>query len=134
MRYKNKTESISLIVRCEIRCRDIIKASPDMPAKMLACQRSLTKYSHADIIDEFYLARIIAVLGFSHFSRGNQNTAAPQTQNDLRKAADQGNAPAQIRLGFMYAKGEGVAQDYVEAAKWYRKFSYAIGVEIQSFS
>ena len=41
MRYKNK-DSISLIVRCEMRCRDIIKASPDMPAKMVACQRSLT--------------------------------------------------------------------------------------------
>jgi hypothetical protein len=46
MGYKNTSESISLIVRCEIRCRDIIKASPDMPPKMLACQRSLTKYSH----------------------------------------------------------------------------------------
>jgi hypothetical protein len=28
-----------------------------MPQKMLACQRSLTKYSRADIIDEFDLAR-----------------------------------------------------------------------------
>jgi hypothetical protein len=55
MAYRN-TDSISRIVRCEIRCRAIIKASPDMPAKMLACQRSLTKYSHADIIDELDLA------------------------------------------------------------------------------
>jgi hypothetical protein len=62
MGYKNKSDSISLIVRCEIRCRDIIKASPDMPAKMLACQRSLTKYSHADIIDEFYLARTVLTM------------------------------------------------------------------------
>jgi hypothetical protein len=44
--YKNKSDSISRIVRCELRCRAIIKASPDMPPKMLACQRSLTKYSH----------------------------------------------------------------------------------------
>jgi hypothetical protein len=34
MRYKN-TESISLIVRCEIRCRDIIKASPWLRRKGL---------------------------------------------------------------------------------------------------
>jgi hypothetical protein len=33
-----------------------------MPAKMLACQRSLTKYSHADIIDEFYLARTVLTM------------------------------------------------------------------------
>jgi hypothetical protein len=62
MGYKNKSDSISLIVRCEIRCRDIIKASPDMPAKMLACQRSLTKYSHADIIDEFDVARTVLTM------------------------------------------------------------------------
>lgn len=33
-----------------------------MPAKMLACQRSLTRYSHADIIDEFYLARTVLTM------------------------------------------------------------------------
>src|SRR5450759_457464 len=61
MAYKN-TDSISRIVRSELRCRAIIRASPDMPAKMLACQRSLTKYSHADIIDEFYLARTVLTM------------------------------------------------------------------------
>ena len=61
MRYKN-TESISRIVRSELWCGAIIRASPDMPAKMLACQRSLTKYSHADIIDEFYLARTVLTM------------------------------------------------------------------------
>ncbi|MGH6953553.1 MAG: tetratricopeptide repeat protein, partial [Alphaproteobacteria bacterium] len=38
-----------------------------------------------------------------------------------RKAADQGDAPAQNNLGFMYDSGWGVPQDYAEAAKWYRK-------------
>jgi hypothetical protein len=33
-----------------------------MPPKMLACQRSLTKYSHADIIDEFDLARTVLTM------------------------------------------------------------------------
>jgi hypothetical protein len=33
-----------------------------MPPKMLACQRSLTKYSHADIIEEFYLARTVLTM------------------------------------------------------------------------
>ena len=32
-----------------------------------------------------------------------------------------GNAVAQARLGWMYEKGEGVPQDYAQAAAWYLK-------------
>ncbi len=35
-----------------------------------------------------------------------------------RKAAEQGHAKAQYNLGFMYAKGRGVTQDYVQAYMW----------------
>ena len=38
-----------------------------------------------------------------------------------RKAAEQGNADAQLNLGAMLDKGQGVAQDYAEAAKWWRR-------------
>ena len=38
-----------------------------------------------------------------------------------RKAADQGNAGAQINLGLMYEHGRGVAKDDAEAVRWYRK-------------
>ena len=34
--------------------------------------------------------------------------------------AEQGDADAQVLLGFMYEKGQGVPQDYKEAVKWYR--------------
>jgi uncharacterized protein len=34
--------------------------------------------------------------------------------------AEQGNAVAQYHLGFMYLKGEGVPENYEEAAKWFR--------------
>jgi len=37
------------------------------------------------------------------------------------EAAEQGNADAQLTLGKMYAFGEGVQQDVVEAAKWFCK-------------
>jgi hypothetical protein len=37
-----------------------------------------------------------------------------------RLAAEQGYAPAQDNLGWMYQKGRGVPQDYKEAVKWYR--------------
>jgi uncharacterized protein len=61
------------------------------------------------------------------------------------KAADQGHAFAQDRLGFQYANGLGVTQDQAAAASWYRKaadqghsgaqerlgFQYANGLGVQ---
>jgi len=38
----------------------------------------------------------------------------------LEEAADQGHAEAQYILGLLYSKGQGVAQDYAAAMKWYR--------------
>jgi TPR repeat protein len=38
-----------------------------------------------------------------------------------RKAAEQGHADAQDRLGGMYSSGDGVLKDLKEAATWYRK-------------
>ncbi len=40
---------------------------------------------------------------------------------EWRPLAEQGNANAQFFLGFMYANGLGVSQDYAEALQWYRK-------------
>ena len=39
----------------------------------------------------------------------------------LRKAAGQGDIPAQIYLGRMYQNGDGVPLDLSQAAEWYRK-------------
>ena len=36
-----------------------------------------------------------------------------------RKAADQGDAPAQVNLGVMYENGSGVPEDLVKAYVWY---------------
>ena len=38
-----------------------------------------------------------------------------------RKAAEQGDAVAQVNLGVMYRDGQGVPQDYAAAVSWYRK-------------
>jgi TPR repeat protein len=38
----------------------------------------------------------------------------------VRPLADQGNAIAQSNLGLMYETGQGVPQDYTEAARLYR--------------
>ena len=39
---------------------------------------------------------------------------------DLLTRAETGDVSAQMMLGDMFAAGEGVPQDYVEAARWYR--------------
>ena len=39
----------------------------------------------------------------------------------IRPLAEQGDAAAQSSLGWMYDKCEGVALDYAESVRWYRK-------------
>ena len=47
--------------------------------------------------------------------------AAQSTEiEQLRLAAEQGDASAQFNLGFMYATGEGVPKDDAKAVKWFR--------------
>ena len=38
-----------------------------------------------------------------------------------RLLAEQGDVHAQYNLGWLYQQGDGVPQDYAEAANWYRK-------------
>ena len=54
--------------------------------------------------------------GMAAFERGDYETAL----RELRPLAEQGDASAQFNLGFMYGTGQGVSQDYAEAARWFR--------------
>ena len=51
----------------------------------------------------------------------DRRPAAKAAFKALKPLAEQGNAVAQQELGVMYRKGEGVRQDYAQAAKWFRK-------------
>ena len=44
-----------------------------------------------------------------------------QAVHRFRKAAEQGHADAQCRMGYCYYFGHGVPQDYAHALKWHRK-------------
>ncbi len=55
--------------------------------------------------------------GFKAYQRGDYATALPI----FRQLADQGHAKAQYKLGAMYERGNGVAQDYGAAVRWFRK-------------
>jgi TPR repeat protein len=53
----------------------------------------------------------------------HQTTPTYSIQNaaSCRKAAEQGDVEAQFNLGLFYFNGQGVPQDYAQAAVWYRK-------------
>jgi TPR repeat protein len=55
-------------------------------------------------------------LGAAAYQRGDYATAF----REISIVAEQGNADAQFILAAMYFKGQGVTQDYREAAKWTR--------------
>jgi TPR repeat protein len=46
--------------------------------------------------------------------------AIKEASEACRLAAEQGDAPAQFRLGVAYAFGQGQPRDYAEAAQWWR--------------
>ncbi len=54
--------------------------------------------------------------GNAAFLRGDYNRAAAE----LVPLAERGHARAQAMLGFMYATGQGVPQNYDAASHWYR--------------
>jgi TPR repeat protein len=61
--------------------------------------------------------------GLEAYNRGDYATAL----REWRPLAAQGHARAQYNLGFMYASGQGVPQDYAEAVKWFRRSHPKVG-------
>ena len=61
---------------------------------------------------------LIAFVALAAFQPG---FADDQDIEQLRKAAEQGDAAAQYNLGVMYKKGAGVPEDDSEAVKWCRR-------------
>ena len=61
------------------------------------------------------LAVLVALVGFQ------PGLAESQDIEQLRQAAEQGDAEAQNALGRAYDEGRGVAEDDREAVKWYRR-------------
>ena len=69
------------------------------------------------------LSLALAILGFIGCDQAGTPKAKPAPVLDFnatKAQAEQGEAPAQNDLGDLYAHGQGVPQDYAQAAKWYR--------------
>jgi TPR repeat protein len=65
-------------------------------------------------------AGILCVLGFCCSAPLMAVNRAEPSVRATSSAARKGDAAAQLKLGEMFDLGEGVPQDYEEAAKWYR--------------
>src|SRR5689334_6799617 len=55
--------------------------------------------------------------GVEAYNRGDFGAAL----KEWRPVAEAGDANAQYNIGMLYARGQGVPQDYRQAAEWYRK-------------
>ena len=60
---------------------------------------------------------------------GQDQTQTADTVETIR-LAEQGNATAQVVVGFMYAEGRGVPQDDADAVRWYRLASGHVGASL----
>lgn len=68
----------------------------------------------------FFLICVALACLSPSFGQGN-NASAQSDPKKLLVLAEKGDATAQSRLGWMYLYGQGVAQNYAEAMRWYRK-------------
>jgi TPR repeat protein len=66
-------------------------------------------------------AQGLYVIGITHFIGEVVPKDAVEAAKWFRRAAELGNADAQVQLGLMYGGGYGVPNDDVEASKWFRK-------------
>src|SRR5512138_3921672 len=55
--------------------------------------------------------------GLEAYERHEYQTAI----KEFRPLADQGDSSAQFMLGYMYAHGEGLSQNYGEAVRWFHQ-------------
>jgi uncharacterized protein len=85
----------------------ILKLNPDLAIP--ACEEAVRRYPDS--------TRLAFQLGRAHKKKNDFRSALIQ----LRKAADQGYAPAQVELALMYGNGLGLPQSDAEALKWMRK-------------
>ena len=68
------------------------------------------------------IAGLIAITYTAHMAAEQEVlNLSPEQIQQMREQAKQGDASTQFNLGERYYKGEGIAQDYAEAAKWFRR-------------
>ncbi len=81
-------------------------------------EETLYKVEAGDPQAQYYLGLWCLYVVVPLDSSIDESQRYPEAVKWYTKAAQQGDADAQCRLGLMYANGRGVPQDYVQAYKW----------------
>ena len=68
----------------------------------------------------FVLALVAAGCADAGQSASCADLSEESPLEDVRTCAEQGYAEAQVQLGYVYARGDGVPEDDAEALRWYR--------------
>src|SRR2546428_9247682 len=79
---------------------------------------------YVKLIFTLMLAVLVGACGESTAPSSSKNEAASTTEQSFvesKKRADSGDADAQVNLGLLYGKGEGVPQDFAQARQWWQK-------------
>jgi TPR repeat protein len=96
----------------------ILKCHPEWVKRILGfCQKHGVKLE-----GKFGSAALsLSMEKMSAMGQDDSPDAPKQTLEELKKAAEKGDAEAQYNLGVAYERGDGVPQDYEEAAAWFHK-------------
>ncbi|OAD22483.1 TPR repeat protein [Candidatus Thiomargarita nelsonii] len=74
---------------------------------------------------KWFIAFVLGLITFVVSAENQEEVVSPSSQATSFQAivekAERGDAEAQFNLGWMYLTGDGVTQNYIEAAKWIRK-------------
>jgi uncharacterized protein len=86
----------------------------------LACDARGTNYHWLmTFADTMRFSTLLLLIGA--FALAADQNVARQRIEETKEKAEQGDATAQFNLGWCYAHGDEVLQDYAQAATWYRK-------------
>lgn len=83
------------------------------------------------LISVFLVVGAEAQAGLQEVPTAYEKDNYPIILKRFKLLASEGNIAAQSSLGSMYANGQGVSQDYKEAALWYRKAAEQGGADAQ---
>lgn len=86
----------------------------------------VTNWNPVKILGLLAVGLLVGLAVVALIASRKKTVATPQTvqtvnPDEIRAKAEKGDAGAQKELGAIYARGQGVTQDYTQAAQWYRR-------------
>src|SRR5690349_1712315 len=85
-----------------------------------------------DLGPAFCLSAVFFLVGCSKPAEKSAPPPPPVDFAAVKAKAAQGDLEAQVKLGQLYASGEGVKRDFAEAARWYKQAADKGYAEAQS--